>query len=97
LRITLKSSSHAGFEDYSGTTNYKEANSIMAQFDLAILHFVGNELVKSMSPIKLDDYKRTKCPTVVLDTNKSKSFESMILEELKKSQNSRLNINRLIP
>jgi glycosyltransferase involved in cell wall biosynthesis len=67
-----------------GTLNYKQANSLMSQFDVAIIPFMENSLVNSMSPIKLDDYKRTKRSVIVLDAKNKKDFESKILEALNK-------------
>lgn len=56
----------------------------MAQFDVAIVPFVADALVKSMSPIKLDDYQRSERRTVVLDPDNKKGFERALLEALKK-------------
>jgi hypothetical protein len=36
-----------------------------------------------MSPIKLDDYSRSKLPTVVMDPKNKKGFERALLEALK--------------
>jgi hypothetical protein len=55
----------------------------MAQFDVTIEPLLANALVKSMSPIKLDDYSRSESPTVVLDPQNKKGFEHALLEALK--------------
>ena len=55
----------------------------MSQFDVSIMPFMENALVKSMSPIKVDDYKRFEQPIVVLDPENKKDFERKILEVLK--------------
>ncbi len=69
-----------------GTLDHVRANAVMAQFDVAIVPFVADALVKSMSPIKLDDYHRSARPTVVLDPENKKGFEPALLEALKKKR-----------
>jgi hypothetical protein len=66
-----------------GTLNYKQASSVMSQFDVSIMPFMETALVKSMSPIKVDDYKRFEQPIVFLDPDNKKDFERKILEVLK--------------
>jgi glycosyltransferase involved in cell wall biosynthesis len=68
---------------FLGTLGYAQAQGVMAQFDVAIVPFVADALVKSMSPIKLDDYARLALPTVVLDPQNKKGFEQALLEALK--------------
>ena len=67
-----------------GTLDHARAGAVMAQFDVAIVPFVSDALVRSMSPIKLDDYHRSERPTVVLDPENKKGFEPALLEALKK-------------
>ena len=50
----------------------------MAKFDVAIVPFMADALVNSMSPIKLDDYARLALPTVVLDPKNKKGFEQSL-------------------
>jgi hypothetical protein len=68
---------------FLGTLGYTQAQGVMAQFEVAIVPFVADALVKSMSPIKLDDYARLALPTVVLDPQNKKGFEPALLEALK--------------
>ena len=68
---------------FLGTLGYTQAQGVMAQFDVAIVPFVADALVKSMSPIKLDDYARLALPTVVLNPQNKKGFEQALLEALK--------------
>jgi hypothetical protein len=68
---------------FFGTLRYSQAQAVMAKFDVAILPFVADNLVKSMSPIKLDDYTRLALPTIVLDPKNKKGFEQALLEALK--------------
>jgi hypothetical protein len=74
-----------------GVLRYDLANALLVQFDAAIIPFVADELVKSMSPIKVDDYARLKIPSVVLDSKNKKSFEQALLKALKRNQRSRLS------
>ena len=67
-----------------GALSHDRAHAIMNQFDVAIVPFVADSLVKSMSPIKLDDYHRSERTTVVLDPENKKGFERALLEALKK-------------
>lgn len=65
-----------------GTLSHNRAHAVMTQFDVAIVPFVADALVKSMSPIKLDDYQRSERRTVVLDPDNKKGFERALLEAL---------------
>ncbi len=69
---------------FLGTLGYSQAQAVMAKFNVAIVPFVADNLVKSMSPIKLDDYARLALPTVVLDPQNKKGFEQALLEALKR-------------
>jgi hypothetical protein len=65
-----------------GTLSHQSAHTVMAQFDVAIVPFVADALVNTMSPIKLDDYSRSERTTVVLDPTNTKGFERGLLEAL---------------
>lgn len=67
---------------FLGTLGYSQAHAVMAQFDVAIVPFMSDALVNSMSPIKLDDYARLALPTVVLDHQNKKDFEQALREAL---------------
>lgn len=62
--------------------SHNQAHAVMAQFDVAIVPFVADALVKSMSPIKLDDYQRSERRTAVLDPENKKGFDRALIEAL---------------
>jgi hypothetical protein len=56
-----------------GTLRQVDADRVVAQFDMALIPFLDNALVRSMSPMKKETYKKSKVPTVTLKALDSQS------------------------
>ena len=55
-----------------GTLRQAEAEQLVAQFDMALVPFLDNALVRSMSPMKNETYKKSRVPTVSIHALKPK-------------------------
>jgi hypothetical protein len=56
-----------------GTLRQVDAERVVTQFDMTLISFLDNALVRSMSPMKKETYKKSKVPTVTLKALDSQS------------------------
>lgn len=83
-----RASQHLPNAHFWGTLCQADAQAVMARYDAAIIPFKDDPLVRSMSPIKVDAYRRAQAPIVSLLEHSPASFEHTLRALLQKKSGS---------